>query len=293
MEPYQKLEKQWAEFTGTEYAVSCNTGTAALHLALMALQIKEGDEVIVPEFTMAAPAFAVSYTGATPVFVDCDDTLNIDPNLIERNITEKTKAIIVVHIYGKPCDMDSIMEIASRYNLKVIEDCAEAHGATYKGKTVGSIGDMGCFSFYKNKIFHAEEGGMVTTNNKLYNDRMKFLKCQAFTKDHDFFHPEVGYNYRMPNSQANMVLDMLEKKEYIMMHRQLPDGSVKWVYEQFFTDKEERDALYNDPSIQHMQPRLFFKPMSMMPMYFNESYKTTKAFYYSERGLYFPFKYES
>ena len=144
--------------------MTTTSGTAALHLALAALGIKKGDEVIVPSFTMIATVFAVVYTGATPVLVDCEgDTGNVNTRNIEKKISKKTKAIIPVHIYGHPCDMDPIMAIAKWKKILVVEDAAEAHGALYKNKKIGSIGDVGCFSFYANKIITSGEGGMVVT----------------------------------------------------------------------------------------------------------------------------------
>jgi perosamine synthetase len=172
---YKILEDKYSKFCGAKYGVSCNTGTAALHLALLAIGVGKGDEVIIPDFTMAACGFAVSYTGAKPVFVDCDDSLCMDWKLIEKKITKKTKAIMVVHIYGVLCNMKEILKIAKKHKLKVIEDACEVQGAVYKSKA-----DITCYSFYENKIIHAEEGGMCTTDNKQYADRMNYLKNMAF-----------------------------------------------------------------------------------------------------------------
>lgn len=205
MTKYQELEREYANFVGAKHAVTCNTGTAALHLALMAIGVSKGDEVIMPDFTMAACGFAVSYCGATPVFVDCDDTMNIDVSLIEKKITKNTKAIMAVHIYGRLCNMKEILRIARKYKLKVIEDACEAQGAVYMSKA-----DITCYSFYENKIIHAEEGGICTTDNKKYADRMNYLKNMAFDKGHTYFHEDIGYNYRMPESQAKLALKSLK-----------------------------------------------------------------------------------
>ena len=156
------FEEKFSEFCDVKYGISCNSGTSALHLALVALGIKEGDEVIIPTFTYISTANVVKYVNATPIFVDSSrETWNIDPEKIEEKITEKTKAIIPVHLYGLPCEMEKIMKIAKKYNLYVIEDAAEAHGAGYKGKKVGGFGDIGCFSFFGNKVIITGEGGNV------------------------------------------------------------------------------------------------------------------------------------
>ncbi|MHA2055150.1 MAG: DegT/DnrJ/EryC1/StrS family aminotransferase [Candidatus Hodarchaeales archaeon] len=161
-----QFEDMFARFCGTHYAVATSSGITALHLSLVSLGIGKGDEVILPDLTFVASANAVEYCRAKPVFADVNNkTWNIDPSKIEEKITKRTKAIMVVHLYGHPCDMDKIMTIARNHNLKVIEDAAEAHGAEYKNRRVGSIGDLGAFSFYGNKIITTGEGGMITTNN--------------------------------------------------------------------------------------------------------------------------------
>ncbi len=170
----RQFEEMFASFCGSKYAVATSNGTTALHLALLALDIGPGDEVIVPTLTFIASANLVRYTGATPIFVDSDPyTWNIDPELVEAAITPSTKAIMPVHLYGHPADMDPILEIARRYGLAVIEDAAEAHGALYKGTRVGSLGDIGCFSFYGNKIVTTGEGGMVVTNRAELANKMR------------------------------------------------------------------------------------------------------------------------
>jgi perosamine synthetase len=199
--------------------VATNAGTTALHLATATLKLKPGDEVLVSAFTNMASFFAVLYTGATPIPIDSEpDTWNIDPKLIEAKITPRTKAIMVVHIYGHPVDMDPVMEIAKKHNLMVIEDAAEAHGAEYKGRRVGGIGDIGCFSFYANKIITTGEGGMVVTNNKEYAERAWMLKSLAFGfgTDNKFIHHDIGFNYRMPNLQAAIGLAQLEKIDFLI-----------------------------------------------------------------------------
>lgn len=216
--PYvKKFEDEFAKFIGVKHAISVNTGTAALHVALLAAGIGSGDEVIVPAFTMAATYLAVIYTGAKPVFVDAElNTYNIDTELIAAKITKDTKAILPVHIYGHPAQMGKIMEIAGKHKLLVIEDAAEAHGSTYHGKTVGGIGDMGCFSFYANKLVTTGEGGMVVTNNDALATEARQFKDLYHSKAKRFIHEKVGYNYRLTNLQAAVGLGELDHlREYI------------------------------------------------------------------------------
>lgn len=198
-----QFEKDFSDYIGVKHAITVSNGTAALHVALLSLGIQKGDEVIVPAFTMAATWLAVIYTGAIPVFVDCEaDTYNIDPDLIEKKISPRTKVIIPVHIYGHPVNMNKIVKIAKKYKLKIIEDAAEAHGAEYKGKKCGSIGDINCFSFYGNKIITTGEGGMVTTNSDELADKARKIKDLFHSDKKRFIHEEVGYNYRLTNLQA-------------------------------------------------------------------------------------------
>lgn len=198
-----KFEEEFSKYIGAKYGVAVSSGTAALHVALLAAGIGQGDEVIVPAFTMAATWLAVLYVGAVPVFVDCEpETFNIDPLLIEEKVTRKTKAIIPVHIYGHSADMDPILKVARKHKLVVIEDAAEAHGGVYKGRKCGSMGDISCFSFYGNKIITTGEGGMVLTNNKKYADSARRYKDLCHSPNKRFIHDGVGFNYRMTNLQA-------------------------------------------------------------------------------------------
>ncbi len=213
----KEFEEKFAQYIGTKHAITVSSGTAALHLAVIALGLKEGDEIIVPTLTMMSSIFAPLYEKAVPVPIDIDEkTYNIDPKLIESKITSKTKAIMVVHLFGHPVDMDPIMEIAKKHNLYVIEDAAEAHGATYKGKMVGSIGDIGCFSMYANKIITTGEGGMVTTNNDAWADKIRNTKALSFGKEHKLMHQSVGYNYRLANLQAAIGVGQLQKIDRII-----------------------------------------------------------------------------
>jgi perosamine synthetase len=208
------FEERFAEFCGVEYALSCNNGTSALHLALVGLGIEAGDEVIVPTLTYIATANAVRYCNATPVFVDSEAcTMNLDPAQVEKRITARTRAIIVVHLYGHPADMDPLQAIAERHGIPIIEDAAEAHGAEHRGRRVGGIGEIGTFSFFGNKIITTGEGGMITTRNRQLADRMRLFKGQGMQPDRRYWFPVVGYNYRMTNVAAAIGLAQLEAVE--------------------------------------------------------------------------------
>ena len=215
-----RFEKEFAGYCDCKYGVAATSGTTALHLALLALSIGKDDEVLVSTLTNMATFFAVLYQGAKPIPIDIeDDTFNVDAAQLESKISSRTKAILVVHLFGHPVDMDAVMAIAKKYNLYVIEDCAQAHGATYKGKKVGSIGDVGCFSFYANKIITTGEGGMITTNNANLAERARSLKSLAFGKSNKFMHTEVGYNYRMTNLQAAIGCAQMGKIENIISRK--------------------------------------------------------------------------
>jgi len=215
------FEERMAEFCGRRYAVSACNGTAALHLALVTLGIGPGDEVIVPSLTFVATANVVSYTGATPVFVDSErDYWQLDPSLLEGLINERTKAIIPVDLYGHPTDMDAINAIAQRHHLYVIEDAAEAHGALYKGQPCGSFGDISCFSFFGNKVITTGEGGMLLTDDADLCERARFLHNHAMSTTERYFHPEIGYNYRLTNVQAALGLAQAERlDEFVRIKR--------------------------------------------------------------------------
>lgn len=212
-----QFEEMFAEFCSTRYAIATSSGTAALHLALLALDIGPGDEVIVPTLTFIATANAVTYTGARPVFVDSEpETWNIDPAQIEQAITPRTKAILPVHLYGHPADMDPILDITHRHRLAVLEDAAEAHGACYKGRRVGTIADVGCFSFYGNKIITTGEGGMVVTDNVAVAERVRMLRDHGMSAGRRYWHPMLGYNYRLTNLQAAIGVAQMEKVDAIL-----------------------------------------------------------------------------
>jgi len=213
----QKFEKAFAEYCGVQFGVGVCNGTVALHIALAALGIGKGDEVIIPNFTMIASAFAVCYTGAKPVFIEADkETWNIDVNRIEEKITPETKAIMPVHIFGNMCNMDAIKKIAQKNNLFILEDAAEAHGSEYKGKKSGSFSDIAAFSFYANKNITTGEGGMVITNNEELYKKAKYYKNLCFPVDgpRNYLHDYIGFNYRMSNLHAAIGLAQTEKADY-------------------------------------------------------------------------------
>jgi len=290
-----QFEEKFASYIGVRYAIAVSSGTAALHLALAALDIRPGDEVIMPTFTMIACANVAKYLGAKPVLVDSDiSTWNIDPNNIEEKITDKTKAIMVVHIYGHPADMDPIMKIAKKHGLYVIEDAAEAHGAEYKGKKVGSIGDIGCFSFYANKIITTGEGGIVTTNDDKIAEKVRKLRDQGYNLSMRkwLVHDVIGYNYRLTNLQAAVGLAQLERiEEFINRHREnayyynsllkdihgvtLPPEmpwakNVYWMYTCLINEemtKVTRDELIRKLETYGIDSRASFLPIHMQPPY--------------------------
>lgn len=212
-----QFEKEFSNYSDCSYGVATNSGTTALHLALASLSIGNKDEVLVSSFTNMATYFAVLYQNAIPIPIDIEpDTWNIDHSLVEDKITARTKAILVVHIYGHPVDMDPIISIAKKYGLYVVEDCAEAHGALYKGRKVGSLGDIGCFSFYANKIVTTGEGGMVTTNNVELANKARSMKSLAFGVNNKFMHENIGFGYRMTNLQAAIGCAQLKKIDKII-----------------------------------------------------------------------------
>lgn len=212
-----RFEKSFASYCGAKYGVAVSSGTTALHIALAAIGIKQGDEVLVSTLTNMATFFAVLYQGAKPIPIDIErDTLNMDPSILESKITSRTRAVLAVHLFGHPVDMDPVNDVAKKHGLAVIEDSAEAHGALYKGKKAGNLGDAGCFSFYANKIITTGEGGMVTTDNSALADRMHSLRGLAFGDEFKFMHKDIGYNYRLTNLQAAIGCAQVEKIEKII-----------------------------------------------------------------------------
>ncbi|OED30240.1 DegT/DnrJ/EryC1/StrS aminotransferase family protein [Methanosphaera sp. WGK6] len=205
----EEFQNEFAKYVEAKYGIATTSGTTALHTALIAADIKPGDEIITTPFTFAATSNSILYSQATPVYADINPkTFNLDPEKIEEKITDKTKAIMPVHLYGQPADMDPIMEIAEKHDLKVIEDAAQAHGAVYHGKKIGSIGDLGCFSFYPTKNMTTGEGGMVTTNDDDLAEKSGMIRAHGESKRYE--QSLLGYNYRMTNIAASIGLIQLK-----------------------------------------------------------------------------------
>jgi perosamine synthetase len=208
------FEQAWADYCGMKFGVAVSNGTTALQLAVACLDLQPGDEVILPTFTIISCAQAITYNGGTPVLVDSDPrTWCMDVGQVEAKITSRTRAIMPVHIYGHPVDMDPLRDIARRHKLVIVEDAAEAHGAEYKGSRCGSLGDLGCFSFYANKIITTGEGGMVVTNDEAYATQVRSLRNLCFRKERRFYHTSLGHNFRMTNIQAALGFAQVENVE--------------------------------------------------------------------------------
>jgi perosamine synthetase len=311
----QEFENKFAKFCGVKYGVATSNGTAALHLALVSLGIGEGDEVIIPTLTFIATANVARYTGVKPVFVDSHpDYWCIHPEKIKEKITPKTKAIIPVHLYGHPCDMDPIMEIVERYNLYIIEDAAEAHGAEYKGQKVGSFGDISCFSFYGNKIITTGEGGMCLTNNRELAEKMMILRDHGMNPNKRYWHDVIGFNYRMTNLQAAVGVAQLEKinkfiedkrriaKQYFEGLKELEEkGLIKlhpemswakcvyWIYSILIEDASgmNRDELMLKLREKGIDTRPFFYPIHTLPPY-NDKIRLPISEEISRKGISLP-----
>jgi perosamine synthetase len=218
----EEFEKTFANYCGVKHGVAVSNGTAALHTALASIDIQTGDEVITTPLSCIATTNPILYLNAKPVFADIDpETLNIDPNHIEKKITPKTKAILPVHLFGHPADMDPIIEIAEKHGLYIIEDAAHAHGAKYKGKRAGSLGHISCFSFYADKNITTVEGGMALTNNEELAEKMRSLRNFGMHKQKKFYHPLLGFNYKMSDIHAAIGLAQLSKLDkYIQRKRE-------------------------------------------------------------------------
>ncbi len=283
------FETKFAEYTGVKHAATVSNGTVALHLALVVLGIGPGDEVIVPTLTYIASVNAISYTGATPVFADSlRNTWQLSPADIKNKITQKTKAIMAVHLYGHPCEMDEIVCIKKDHNLFLVEDCAEAFGSLYKGKHVGSFGDISTYSFFGNKTITTGEGGMVVTNNTTLNDRIIHFKGQGLAQHREYWHDVIGFNYRMTNICAAVGLAQLEQAdEFINKKRQISQwykkeldglpvlfhdefGDVRhsyWMCSILVENPANRDDLRKFLEMEGIETRPLFYPAHTMPMY--------------------------
>jgi len=287
-----EFETGFARYCGTEFALTVSNGTTGLHLALEALGIGPGDEVIIPDLTFVATANAVAYTGATPVLADVDpDTLCLDPASVEALLSPRTRAIMPVHLYGHPAEMDALNEIADAHGLAVIEDAAEAHGAEYRGRRVGNLGRCAVFSFYGNKVITTGEGGMLTTNDPELYQRARRLRDHAMHPKRRYFHEERGFNYRITNLQAALGVAQLERiddflsrrteimdwyREAIPATNQVRLNRVKsWAKSAYWMvclevdwfDEKRRDRFMQSLRSRGIDSRPYFCTLSSMPMY--------------------------
>ena len=312
----EQFENEFSKFVGCKYGIAVTSGTAALHLAVDAAGVKAGDEVLVSASTNIATALAVYHNNAVAVPVDSENiTWNLDLDLIESLITPKTKAIIPVHLFGHPVDMDRLMSIANKHDIMVIEDCAESHGATVRKKMTGSFGQMACFSFYANKIITTGEGGMIVTNDQKLADRLKLLRNLAFTTPR-FWHETAGYNFRMTGYQAAMGVAQMKKintfidgkrkmaetyNKYLSQaeHLQLP-AELEWAKNVYWMygitvksgNKSTRDGLMAHLKNAGIDTRTFFCPMNQQPFLISQKgfrkVNCPVADSIWERGLYLP-----
>jgi perosamine synthetase len=275
------FEEGFAAFSGCRYGIAVTSGTTALHLAIAAIDLKPGDEVLLSSSTNIATALAIIYANAVPVPVDSErETWNLDLDLIEDLITPRTRAIIPVHLFGHPVDMDRLNEIAKKHNLVVIEDCAEAHGAKCRGRVVGSFGDMNCFSFYANKVITTGEGGMVTTNDAALAERLRLLRNLAFTTPR-YWHERAGFNFRMTGFQAAFGVAQLKKIDAIIEKKrsvarkysqalasvpglQLP-AEKDWAFNVYWMYALSRNQLAAHLKARGIDTRTFFCPMNQQP----------------------------
>ena len=306
--PVRLFEDAFATRWNVKHAVAVNSGGSALLLALWSLGVRPGDEVIMPAFTMVATAGAVTQCGATPVFVDSEPgTGNIDVSLIEEKISRRTKMILPVHIYGHPCDMDPIRQLARDYGLLLVEDAAEAHGALYRGRPVGTLGNAGCFSFYANKIITSGEGGMIVTDDDQLAHRVRHARAYDFDEARHFWHKSLAWNLRMSALEAAVGRAQLERLDELVDRRRrnaayYTEGlgdlatpldtksyatSVSWMHGVLLRDQEERDGLMEHLARNGVETRTFFLPMHQQPVY-----KSADSFPVAEdlgrRGLYLP-----
>jgi perosamine synthetase len=304
-----QFEDEFSKFIGVGHSTTVSNGTVALHLALLALGIGPGDEVIVPTLTYIASVNAISYVGATPIFVDSEEgSWNIDTSKIKKKISVKTKAILAVHLYGAPCDMQTIVKICDENRLFLIEDAAEAFGTMYKGKYVGSFGDISTFSFFGNKTITTGEGGMLTSNNKAIIERAAYLKSQAVSTTREYWHDEIGYNFRMTNICAAIGLAQLEYANDILFKKgnlakwyreDLASTSLEfqeekedeinsyWMVSILANNIEERDSIRVHLKNNGIETRPLFYPAHKMPVFSSkESFIIAESL--SSRGLNLP-----
>jgi perosamine synthetase len=305
-----KFEESFAKYLNVKHAVGVCNGTVALHLAMLALGIGKDDEVITPTLTYIASVNAISYVGAKPVFCDSDvNNWQINPELIETKITNKTKAILVVHLYGQSNEMDNIMLIAKKHNLFVIEDCAEAIGTQYKNKKVGAFGDIATFSFFGNKTITTGEGGMVVTNDETLTERCKHFRGQGLAYHREYWHDVIGYNFRMTNIAAAIGLAQLENIEYFIGEKQRVANTYienidsekfdyhrkndntfhsYWMFSILVKDRSKRDLYRTFLKEKGIETRPLFYPVHTMPMYSSKYEKFSVAEDLGWRGINLP-----
>jgi perosamine synthetase len=304
-----KFEAEFSNYVGVEYATSVCNGTVAIHLAIEALGLKVGDEIIVPTLTYVASVNTIVHAGAIPVFVDSlDDTWNMNPADVILKITKKTKAVMAVHLYGLPCDMDVLRAICREHNLYLIEDAAEAFGTYYKGQHVGTFGDIATFSFFGNKTITTGEGGMVVTNNKALFDKAYHLKTQGVSPTKTYWHDCIAYNYRMTNICAAIGLAQLENANLIIekkrkvaewyreglknlplkTHDELPDTKHSfWMCSIVVNDAAQRNPLRDNLKAAGIETRPLFYPAHTMPHYAaNQSFPIAESL--GARGINLP-----
>jgi len=312
-----EFEEKWAEYCGMKYGIAVSNGTVALEVAVKCLNLEPDDEIIMPTFTIISCAMAILYNKCKPVLVDSDPrTWVLDVNKIEKKITKKTRAIMPVHIYGHPCDMEPIIKIAQKHHLYIIEDAAEAHGAEYQGKKCGCFGDISCFSFYANKIITTGEGGMLLTNSKEYLEKAKSIRNLCFKPEKRFYHTDLGNNFRLTNIQAAIGLAQLERIDELIERKiwigksynqrlsrivsiQLPAEkswakNVYWMYGLVIDEKTKMDALELAKILKEkgIDTRPFFLGMHEQPifrkmeLFDNESYPVAERI--ARKGLYLP-----
>lgn len=305
----KKFEDAFSSYVGSRYAVSAINGTAALHLSLLALGIGAGDEVIVPSLTYVASVNAITYTGATPVFVDSlTDTWQMDPDGVRKKVTQKTRAIMPVHLYGHPCDMERIMSIADDHGLFVVEDCAEAFCSLYRKKHVGTFGDLGVFSFFGNKTITTGEGGMVVTGDRELQEKCRALKNHGSKGAGEYRHEMIGYNYRLTNVASAIGLAQIERADKILLKKRAIAGWYKdrlrdlpvefqkdekhvrnshWMVSILAETYDLRDKLRRYLDRAGIETRPLFWPAHKLPMY-RQKEKFPVAEDLSERGLNLP-----
>ena len=305
----EEFETNFTNYIGTKYGVATSNGTTALHLAFAALGIKKGDKVLVPSLDFVSVANAVTYVGAKPVFLDSHPAYwCLDPSKIAKNIDKQTKALVAVHLYGHPCDMDEIVKITNDFNMHLVEDCAEAHGAEYKNKKTGSFGIISCFSFYGNKIITTGEGGMCLTDDASVSRKMKILRDHGMSPDRRYWHDIIGFNYRMTNLQAALGVAQLQKidrlinkkrtiaNNYEKLMKDLPSvtpapempwaKSVYWLYS-VLVNASIRDTIITNLEKKGIESRQFFYPSHLLPPY-KDSLKLPISEELSARGLNLP-----